>query len=217
YIYLQPVGFSSPPGGSGGGGGFCRLMSRKITFYAVIPANLSSSLCYVDPENLMYVEPVPGKTGKIKVTMHYATMYPVIEFECQNIGFIRVDVKEFYRVYAREDVQQKIETSEFFGFRVDADKPLILELGGFERQPRELWKQVLKTNATGPSEYVKFESWEWVDGKIIATFTPGDPAVTVLWGSSMQTFQDMMLQLAFVLIAVAAVVTVLKIARKYVE
>jgi hypothetical protein len=140
-------------------------------------------------------------------------MLPVIEIETENIGFIKVDVEEFYRVYAKEDVMEKVETASFFGFRVDADTALTLELGGFEKQPRELWKQVLKPNATDSSEFVKFENWQWLDGKIIASFTPGDPSVSVVWGTPLQTLQDLMLQLAVVIIAVAAVVTLMKIAR----
>jgi hypothetical protein len=205
WIYLQPIEFT---GGGGGGGGWY-LRSRLITFYAEIPYSNLTSNYYVDSERLMYAEPLFNKTGKVKIVLHYNTMQPVIEIETENIGFIKVDVEEFYRVYAKENVMEKVETASFFGFRVDADTALTLELGGFEK-PRELWKQVLKPNATGSSEFVKFENWQWLDGKIIASFTPGDPAVSVVWGTPLQTLQDLMLQLAVAIIAVAAVVTLMK-------
>lgn len=200
-------------GGFGGGGGLTLVpFSKTVTFYATIPwSNLTENF-YVDSNRLIYCEPVFNKTAKIKIIIHYNTYYPTVDIYAENVAYIKFDIEKLYQVYCKEDLNSKIERTSFLGFLVETNQPLVIEIRGLKSKPSEIWKKI-------PSgEEYRLEDWDWpAQGVLILNFMPGDPTVSLIWGSPIDIMNNLILQLAIVMIALTCLAAMFKIARRYIE
>ena len=187
-------------------------MSKLVTFYATIPwSNLTENF-YVDSNRIIYCEPVFNETAKIKIVVHYNTYYPIVELHAENVAYIRFDIERLYEVYCKENLDTKIERTSFLGFLVETNQPLVVEVTGLRSKPNEIWKRM-------PSgEEYRFEDWDWpAQGVLILNFMPGDPTVSLIWGSPIDTMNNLILQLAIIIIALTCLAAIFKIARRYIE
>lgn len=213
-VELIRVTFVGGGGGPGGAGPANRILlrSRITTFYATIPWSNLTEYYYIDGNHIIYCEPIFNKTAKIKIVVHSNTYYPIVELHVENVAYIKFDIEKLYEVYFKENLDSKIERTSFLGFLVETNQPLVVEVTGLKSKPNEIWKKM-------PSgEEYRFEDWDWpAQGVLILNFMPGDPTVSLIWSSPIDTMNNLILQLAIVMIALTCLVAMFKIARRYIE
>jgi hypothetical protein len=138
---------------------------------------------YIDYDQLLNVEVLEGKIGKITIIIHYDTFYPIIEIESSNIAVLRFDLTELYEHYYKESYLEKVERTQFTGFKVDSNVPIVFEFG--MPKPKELWK------ITPEGTMTKLTDWSYENSTVMLNFKPGDPTISMIFGDNSTNYHNL--------------------------
>jgi hypothetical protein len=133
---------------------------------------------------LLEIEVLEGKTGTITIIIHYNTYYPIIEIESSNIAVLRFNLTEVYEHYAGESFTDKIERTQFTGFKLDSNVPIVFEFGMPE--PKELWK------ITPEGAMTKLTDWSYKNSTVMLNFKPGDPTISMIFGDNQTNYHNLL-------------------------
>ena len=154
------------------------------TFYAEIPYSNWTENYYVDYDRLIYAEPAYGKTEHIKLIIHYDTYYPIIEIESSNTAMVRFNLTELYKHYYFESYLEKVERTQFTGFRLDSNVPIVFEFG--MPKPRELWK------ITPEGTMTQLTDWNYENNTVLLSFELGDPTISMIFGDNYTNYHNLL-------------------------
>ena len=162
---------------------FIPQMYKTITFYATVPyCNWTET--YVDYDELLYIEVLPDKIGNIMIVINYETYYPIIEIESSNIAVLRFNLTELYEHYCKESYLEKVERTQFTGFKVDSNVPIVFEFGMPE--PKELWK------ITPEGTMTQLTDWSYENSTVLLSFESGDPTISMIFGDNYTNYHNLL-------------------------
>jgi len=162
---------------------FIPQMYKTSTFRATMPyCNWTKT--YIDFDQLLEIEVLEGKTGTITIIIHYETYYPIIEIESSNIAVLRFNLAELYEHYYKESYLEKVERTQFSGFKVDSNVPIVFEFGMPE--PKELWK------ITPEGTMTQLTDWSYENSTVLLSFEPGDPTISMIFGDNYTNYHNLL-------------------------
>jgi hypothetical protein len=155
---------------------------------------------YIDSESLIEVSS-QTTTGTIKLTMHYNTNYPIIEIESQNVSKIHFDLAELYLKYCSVSYENMLRTTQFTGLKIDSNIEITVEIempspSDFWKYPQKIWKML----PNGTNE-IPFSDWSYTNHLVTLTLEPGDPTLSMLFPSPVNTSILVMFQVVLPIIA----------------
>ena len=162
---------------------FMPQMYKTTTFYATLP-HCNWTETYVDRDQLLYIEVLEGQTGKITIVIHYETYYPIIEVESSNIAVVRFNLTELYEHYCKESYLEKVERTQFTGFKLDSNVSIIFKFGMPE--PKELWK------ITPEGTMTQLTDWSYENSTVLLSFEPGDPTFSMIFGDDYTNYHNLL-------------------------
>jgi hypothetical protein len=112
--------------------------SSISTFHAdFVPAvgSITAGTDYVDFDRLILVEKVINPTQEITLVFHYGTCYPIIEIKASGLTKVQFNILDVYQHYFLDDYLNDVKMTSFTGFKIQTDKPMVLNITGLARIP----------------------------------------------------------------------------------
>jgi hypothetical protein len=162
---------------------FIPQISKTITFRATL-GYLGWTKTYIDYDRLLEVEVLPNATGVITLIFYYDTNYPIIEIESSNIAVLRFNLTELYEHYCKESYLEKVERTQFTGFKVDSNVSIVFEFGMPE--PKELWK------ITPEGTMTQLTDWSYENSTVLLSFETGDPTISMIFGDNYTNYHNLL-------------------------
>lgn len=162
---------------------FLPQMSKTISFKATLTYS-NWTKTYMDYDGLIEVEALPDVTGVITLIFYYDTNYPIIEIESSNIAVLRFNLTELYEHYCKESYLEKVERTQFTGFKVDSNVPIVFEFGMPE--PKELWK------ITPEGTMTQLTDWSYKNSTVMLNFKPSDPTISMIFGDNYTNYHNLL-------------------------
>jgi len=97
---------------------------------------------------------------------------------------LRFNLTELYEHYCKESYLEKVERTQFTGFKVDSNVPIVFEFGMPE--PKELWK------ITPEGTMTQLTDWSYENSTVLLSFESGDPTISMIFGDNYTNYHNLL-------------------------